>query len=527
MQEDLCKKGSTQSRHWENQGVLKRKAVQPTADFVRYQLIKPDNNEWKSSGFVSFTIRTGNESIRMTENCVTFYITPKIDISTTINTENLTLLPLNPFERVTNVQGDQTTTTGLQRSIYFNPLAGGPATLISECEIILDGQRVQINTGGFFSITNTLNKLFAPAHVRRHSLGHNHILHNENDVKTWFDFYNHGDDKGNFKAFIKNPDYEYALNEVNSVGDKICPVSGDLDGMLFLSKPKNLGLNSILECDIGKNQHAILPPNCELKVKFRLNDPLQYRVIDTRMSASTFFSSAANTATSPPAGDRFHRGKFCDIDIDEITLTIEKIRWEKEKIQRSMATGSINYEIDQYIFRSRALEANQSSTYTEHDLPGNIGLAYCMFSRANQIYCDAQGFRGSDGTRFALPPGMNKIEFKLNDTRIIFSQGLKISRDDCSYQRDAVQFYQYLKHRNLTDDSFDSFFPKGGKIGFKNAFPIDLTPYNITKPCKLGIYCEYINKSPSDYYCTLFAPQSVNIFKPSRDSIWQSSATVA
>ena len=47
------------------------------------------------------------------------------------------------------------------------------------------------------------------------------------------------------------------------------------------------------------------------------------------------------------------------------------------------------------------------------------------------------------------------------------------------------------------------------------------------KPSKIEINCKFEPKSPYDYYCILFAPQSVTIHKPSRDSIWQTGATVA
>lgn len=529
MQNDLCKKNSIINRHWENKGVQKRKAVQPLADFCRYQIIKPDNTDWKDKGYVDITIRTGNESVRVVNNGITIYATPKIDKSEPLDLASLTYEPIDPFTRTTQTVSAVTTTTGLNRSVYFNSLAGGPASLISEVEIILDGQRVQINTSGFFSATNTLNKLFTPTHVRRDALGHNHILHNENDLKTLFSWYGHGDDSGVLKSFYKNPDFEYALNELNSVGGtgRKVALSGDLDGILFLSKPKNLGLNSILQCDTGLNQHPILPPNCELKIKLKLNDPLPFRMIDTKMSPATYFSDAANTATVPPANDKFQGGKFISLELNEITLTVEKIRWAKEKIQRNMATGSITFNIDQYIFRSRSLPANQTTTLTEFDLPENIGLAYIALGRSNQIYYDTEGHRSSDMTRWCLPPNLEHINFKLNQNTIIFANGLKISREQAFNKIDAIQFYNYLRHRNLTDDSFESFFSKKGNIGFKHIFPIDLTNYNMEKPSKIQIDCTWSPKSPADYYCILFAPQSVTIHKPSRDSIWQTSATVA
>ena len=86
-------------------------------------------------------------------------------------------------------------------------------------------------------------------------------------------------------------------------------------------------------------------------------------------------------------------------------------------------------------------------------------------------------------------------------------------------------------HRKLTDESFKTFFPKlrdfqHGNISYKNVILVDLLPYETSKPCIIEINCTYSPMSPNNYYCVMFMPQSVTIHKPSRDSIWQSSATV-
>ena len=79
MQDDLCKKGSyIESRHFENKGVTKRKHVKPETDYDRYQSIHPDTTDWAQTGWLTFTIRTGNEFVRMVPNCLTFFLTPEI-----------------------------------------------------------------------------------------------------------------------------------------------------------------------------------------------------------------------------------------------------------------------------------------------------------------------------------------------------------------------------------------------------------------------------------------------------------------
>ena len=87
------------------------------------------------------------------------------EICTDLDSDPPTFEATSPFEGIgTTGAGGARTITGNKRSFFFNPLAGGPSSLISEIEIILDGQRVQINTGGYFSATNTLNKLFCPSY---------------------------------------------------------------------------------------------------------------------------------------------------------------------------------------------------------------------------------------------------------------------------------------------------------------------------------------------------------------------------
>ena len=531
MQDDLCKKGSyIESRHFENKGVTKRKHVKPETDYDRYQSIHPDTTDWAQTGWLTFTIRTGNEFVRMVPNCITFFLTPEICLLDPVP-DPITYTPTSPFEGVTTTVGGVTTVTGNKRSFFFNPLAGAPATLINEIEIILDGQRVQINTGGYFSATNTINKLFCPSYIRNQVLSHNHVLHNENNRKTYFQFYGHGD-----KGIFKNQDYEYALNELNSKstkpgGKRICQVSGDIDGMLYLSRPKNLTLNSITECDQGKNQHPILPPHTELVIKMRLNDPLTYRCIDTQMSDDVFFSDAVNISTGdspmPPSKDRFLKGSLFKLSIHDVTLNIERVRWKKEKIQRRMGTGAIDITFDEYLFRSKSLPGNASTTNSAIDIPPNISLIYVMFVRSNQLLFDNEGNRGSDLTRFVLPEKIMNIEFKLDQERILFSNNLQISRNDAHSQKSARLFYDYLVHRNMTNESFETFFPNGdNNISYKHVFPIDLTNDVKDKPTLFEVNVTWNPRSPSDYYCLCFIPRSVNVHKPSRDSIWTSTATV-
>ena len=94
---------------------------------------------------------------------------------------------------------------------------------------------------------------------------------------------------------------------------------------------------------------------------------------------------------------------------------------------------------------------------------------------------------------------------RLDNKVILFENGLTINRDDCASQRDAGLFYQYLGSRNLTTDSFQSFFPKKGKVGYKQVLPLDLSSYMLDAPSKISVECHWDSDgSPPHHYLCFF-----------------------
>ena len=146
----------------------------------------------------------------------------------------------------------------------------------------------------------------------------------------------------------------------------------------------------------------------------------------------------------------------------------------------------------------------------------------------NQLHRDGSKLRSSDASRFAIPENLEKIVIRLNQKVILFENGLTISRADCHSEKDAGLFYQYLRSRRLTTDSFDSFYPRTGKIGYKQAFPLDLTPYILTEPSQIHLECHWKGGCPKDLYLCLFIPQAVQISRDSPQSaIWKSTAQIS
>ena len=547
---DVCREGSSAasiSFHLENQGTDKRKKIKPKAESIDIMQIHPENKDYKRSRIITFTHNTGNNAVRFIPNCFIATLYPEIK-----NADYLADAPddapadqkrkwngMTPFEKimkkqiflesdpdnagqVVNVEKD--VPDKYPRAFFFNPVTGSAANLISEVEVLLDGQVVQVNRGGFLSITNTLNRLFIPSDMRTEIVGHPFVLHNE-QYKNML-----GTD--DYTKFVfKHPSYEYALNELNAVaevgGKQAIILQADLDGVFPLSRPKNLGLEAISRCHSGLNQHPLIPPHTELTIRMRLNDPLHLRVIDSGIDDSIFFKTlTTKDGDKVPDTDKF---PFDDInfEIQDISLLLQKVRWDDEKISKQLRTGSVSYNFDQYIYRAHALPSSQTVTITKEKIPAGTGLIYVAFMKSNQLFKDGRMQRSSDGSRFAFPPKMTHIHFRLNGGSILFDNGLHISRNTAHSDSDAMLFYSYLLNRNLTTDSFDSFFPVAPHLGYKNVFPLDLTSFQLEKPADLTLECRFATGSPSDYYIVMFMPESVTISKASPTSIWETTATIS
>ena len=106
---------------------------------------------------------------------------------------------------------------------------------------------------------------------------------------------------------------------------------------------------------------------------------------------------------------------------------MEKVRPEKEKLQRSMATGSITYVIDQYVYRAREIGPLATTSTSPFNVPENVKLAYVFLCRNTQLQFDSQGHRSSDLTRFCFPPSLRTIEIKRDGQRIQHTNNLHIS----------------------------------------------------------------------------------------------------
>ena len=208
---------------------------------------------------------------------------------------------------------------------------------------------------------------------------------------------------------------------------------------------------------------------------------------------------------------------------------IEKIHWKDEKINRQLQHGNINYFFDQYIFRSKGLVEGMSQSNFKFPIPPHTQLVYFAIMRNTQLYKDTNDNRGSDGTRFTFPPRLYKLMFRLNGQVILFENGLKFDKNTARSEPDFGLFYEYLRSRGWTDDSKESFYPCHTNVeGYKQLFPIDLSPYALSEASQLSIDGWWSGSGiPADLYKVCFIPQSVNISKEAGSDIWKSSASIS
>ena len=238
-------------------------------------------------------------------------------------------------------------------------------------------------------------------------------------------------------------------------------------------------------------------------------------------------SSKTNPTGNTGKGHIYPFDNF-ELEIKNISLYIQKIKWQDERIHRQLSTGSIQWNFEEYQYRATALGAGQVTSFVKDFIPPHTQLIYMLIVKSNQLYKDGDKLRSSDLTRYAIPENFDKMLVRLNNKTILFENGLKISRAKCHQQPDAALFYAYLRDRQLTTDSFDTFFPNTDYIGFKNAWPLDLTQYGLTQPAQIQFTIDWDGGCPADHYLVLVIPHAVSISRDSPQSaIWKSTAQIS
>ena len=146
--------GAVTSRHLENRGTKKRPKLKPEAELVDVQLVSPETRDFGPGRIVTFSIQTGSYALRFLNNCLQIVLLclVKNKLYNPNGADKITKAEwhgMTPFESAGTTEDPQDNTKNdknKNRALYFNPITGGPASLINETETYLDNQLVQVIT---------------------------------------------------------------------------------------------------------------------------------------------------------------------------------------------------------------------------------------------------------------------------------------------------------------------------------------------------------------------------------------------
>ena len=141
--------GAVLSKHLENQGTKKRARLKPEAELVDVQLIPPENRDFTPGRIVTFNIQTGSFALRFLNSCLQIKLLPLIrnklyDANSVDKILASQWHGMTPFEATGTTEDGEKNNKNKNRALYFNPITGGPASIINETETYLDNQLVQV-----------------------------------------------------------------------------------------------------------------------------------------------------------------------------------------------------------------------------------------------------------------------------------------------------------------------------------------------------------------------------------------------
>ena len=512
-------------------GVEKNPRVKPVLSTADVFKIPPSSSDFNEGSLIVWDYVSGPHITRFMPDSLNFIVTIKYSnpfktLNTTHltkkkNNEEPTLLEygydLNFFEKdlvtISNnhVEG---------RPFFWNPLSGPVASLVSEVEILCNGVVVQRDSTGFMSLYTSLNRMFCRKEYRTAFCGHDKILSTSEErtpVKSEF----------KVRKETISSSYKHALDESDSgslcANDFTYCLSGSVDGLAFLGSSKSLSLQSMMNEPPGAPEFALLPPNTHLVIRLRLHDERALRLIDGRPNDVCYFGDQTRLTADEK------RPKKIEIQIKDCFLLAQRFipASSTEKLQKRMNT-SYKYYIDQPIYRTVNIQSGHLTTQLKCAFPAGARLIFVALVKVHQLYRDPKNSVLSDATRFALPKEFKKIIFKLNGHPFIFDSGLEINGTNRQSSADARRLYDYYRDRRLTSDPFSSFWPAEG-IGYKQAFALDLTPYNTELgEVEIGAEIHWKDAAPVELVCVMCSPQQKMISRSGNAfSLWESDAVGA
>ena len=511
-----------------NPGSLKRVRTKPKLADVEVIKIPTQTVDYNANPLLTWEINTGDKCLRFLPNAVNFRVT--IDIANALkgqaatvsdNTKAADGLVDEDFTRDSNRLCPR---HNWGRQLLFNPLSSPIPALVSEVEILINGILVQKDSSGLLSLYAQLNRVFASRRHREAYVGHEHVLHSSEDMQA-------EDTKGlKFKKTI-SPSFMYALEQLdaeklpiagNNAGYSV-NLSGGIDGCFLLGGSKNLTLQSMAGEPPAPPDMVIIPPNSIVTIRMRINDQIHFRMIDNAIPGNQYMGNDITDFTA------LNKKPDMKVSIHEAYLLAQKIRPEGgEKLSKQLNVAG-KYFFDMPVWRYSAIPAEQQHTVVRERFPPNVTIVYCAFLKTHQIHRDVADNLFSDLTRFNLPLQLQKIVFKVNGSPVLFENGLELPQKERHAQSDARLLYTYMRNRNITTDSFESFFPRGDTCsGFKQAFVLDLLPFQLQDvPIEVTAEITWNAVSTKNWNLAMVAPIEAVVSKTGDNlSTWESSANV-
>ena len=432
---------------------------------------------------VEFEFRTGNSAYRLSENplVVEFACTKKVTVTADGADDIITYPPNN--NTVTRC---------------YLPDVLGPCAFVKCVTVSLDGTELAKDTTGYQGLYQSLNRRLCKKQTRK-EMGVYTILNTETDLVTKKD------------ALVASC--------ATSLGTKL--VEGGIDGVPFLSKPRNHALEGIMP-QRGANCSDVIPPGSVLSISLIMHDDPTIRCgkIDTEGSLMFVMKKDANTGAD--AQKRQEKPPDFNITIKSMWLTAEKLSYGKksEIMSKVLKRDPMDFYFDAPRYSVQGVVANRQHTSTTHSIPVGANLAYVCFMQGFQLHGDTIHKRFSDVSLFPWPTGLSKITVKLEDQVIQFPDGLTVkNQSDPSVSCDMLVYFNWLKDRGLVEGSYRD-WSGSSRMGFNNVFIYDLSIYGTKSSKKLEVETLFQNGklSPEGFYCAVVLPIEVQYSRTSQNT---------
>ena len=384
----------------------------------------------------------------------------------------------------------------------FLPEALGVSAWIHKVEIYINNVEIASCQSGFGNFYQALSARLAPQKVRK-MLNAYHIPDSQEDITTGM-----------------NSELEDSLD----CGNGMRWILGTYLGLPYLGPPKNLTLSQLIPQKGEKNVADLVPPGCDVRIRFTFHEDRMFRVGRTTLNATHFFTSGAKK-TDWNATVNIDDAKF-RIKLLRMVLAGEKLSFGFKSNLQSEVLGrdAMEFYYDKPGFSPIALNADLQATTHPHQIPPNTKMAYLCFPQSHQLYGDAIGSRKSECSLFALPDNMIKITILLNDEIILWPEGLKVKSGVDLKSLDRLKLYQSLKEQHLTDRPFVDYV-SAGQTSYNNVFIIDLTKYQDSGWSILKVSMEFEEGlSRKGWYSMITFPMQASFKRHAGGLTWQKTS---